>query len=109
MDTFTMCQALGQTQHLILSSQAHELHLQAHFTDEDVEIWHTSYGLQGREQGFKHKTPKEAGIFTPAFYLLLSLGDKESKRIHVTCDLGSIFRDQLSNKARMLVVYGQAH
>lgn len=58
-----MSPALGQA-HLILSSQqAHEIGLQAHFADEEMKIWQKSYGLQGREPGFEHKTPK-AGLFT---------------------------------------------
>lgn len=50
MDTFTMSQALGQAQRLIVSSpQAPELDLQTHFIDEDMEIWRKSRGLEGRE------------------------------------------------------------
>lgn len=42
----TMSQALGQAQHLIVSSlQAPELDLQAHFIDEDMAIWRKSRGL----------------------------------------------------------------
>lgn len=51
----------------------------------------TWFGRQ-RVTWFQRKTPK-AGLFTPTLYLLLSLCDKESKRIHVTCDLGCIFSD----------------